>query len=324
MRKHYLILLFVSAFLVSLINGSKKEKREYNDRDIKCSYRTTKGRFDGYYISFYRNGKKKSEGSFENNLRSGKWSVWDSTGRLRMQREYKNPFVVNRIFPKIHNEKPIQLLNVPPYNLKYNKDGYLENFPLRERMIVWSKRLWRSLIPEENEILFENNRLFRFLNKNILNKNITAYSVADDQFTKELTSGELDTSSTKIIGFKIKEDFFFDNERLVSESRIIGICPVVVRKGRPDTIDLYWVYYPEIRKYFAQEKIPSKGIPSKIKSMDDLFFFRYFHGQIYKESNVYDRNISDYKKGKEIEKEAERIEISLIEQEHDIWISLTE
>ena len=87
---------------------------------------------------------------------------------------------------------------------------------------------------------------------------------------------------------------------------------------------MYWVYFPQIRKYLAQEKIQQTGIPAKIKTFDDLFFYRYFYGQIYKESNVYDRPISVYKTGTEIEKEAERIEISLIESEHDIWISFTE
>ena len=86
---------------------------------------------------------------------------------------------------------------------------------------------------------------------------------------------------------------------------------------------MYWVYFPQIRKYLAQEKIRQTGLPTKIKTLDDLFFYRCFYGQIYKESNVYDKPITAYSIGKEIDKEAERIEISLIESEHDIWLRFT-
>ncbi|MBL4862477.1 MAG: hypothetical protein JKY09_05605 [Crocinitomicaceae bacterium] len=62
----------------------------------------------------------------------------------------------------------------------------------------------------------------------------------------------------------------------------------------------------------------------KVKSLDDLFFFRCFSGQIYKAGNVYDRKISDYMTGdKELDKESLRIDIDLIEDEHDLWIQFS-
>ena len=75
-------------------------------------------------------------------------------------------------------------------------------------------------------------------------------------------------------------------------------------------------------KFLSKEKINNPNLPSKIKTFDDLFFFRYFYGQIYMETNVYERSIGSYAEDKEIE--AERIELSLIESEHDIWIGFTE
>lgn len=317
-------LLIILSFIFLSYTGGDKMKHSFETENIKCSYETSQERIDGNYVSYYKNGKKKSEGKFENNYRIGKWTVWDSTGRIRMQRDYSDAFTFKRLVPEVPKDKVIELLNVPQYSLQYNKDGFIEYFKLRERAVLWAKRIWRFVTPNENTLLFENDKLFSILNKNIFNKNITPYQVTDDEFRNELLVTGIDTSSIKIIGYKIKEDCFFDNERLVSESRIIGICPVVFNKLKQDTVDLYWVYFPQIRKYLAQEKIQQSGLPAKIKTFDDLFFYRYFYGQIYKESNVYDRPISAYKTGKEIEKEAERIEISLIESEHDIWISFTE
>ncbi len=321
MKKIFFLVLFLfSVFFVSFISETKK-KKEYQDANVKCFYETTQNRLNGSYISYYPNGQKKAEGNFENNCRSGKWTAWDSTGRLRAQRVYENPFVVKRIVPKIPKEKPIELLNISPYSLIYNSDGYIQYSFLSERMVVWSKRLWRVIEPKDNPILFENNYFFNVLSKNIANKKLTKYKANDDVFSQEDSNMVRDTS-IKIIGYKIKEDFFFDNDRLVSETRIIGICPVEARKN--DTLDLYWVYFPELRKCTALEKIQQNNIPKNIKTLDDLFFFRYFYGRIYKATNVYDRLISDYKQGEDILKESERIDIGLIEQEHDIWISMTE
>jgi hypothetical protein len=45
---------------------------------------------------------------------------------------------------------------------------------------------------------------------------------------------------------------------------------------------------------------------------------------IYKESNIYDRKISAYKKDNEIKSEAERIEIKMLEMELNTWINQQE
>jgi hypothetical protein len=99
---------------------------------------------------------------------------------------------------------------------------------------------------------------------------------------------------------------------------------VVVDRESLDTLDLFWIYIPHYRKFMAQQPVSGNAVGSRVQNLDDLLFFRSFHGEIYKGENLYDRPISDYKKGEEIALEAQRIEISLIEDEHTIWISLTQ
>jgi len=322
--KKEIIIFFLSMVFVSQIGFAQNKTCEYNDGLIKCTYQTNQGRIDGHYISYYKNGIKKTEGTFENNYRKGKWTVWDTTGRIHTQRNYENPFTFKKLIPVPSNDKPAVLLDIPQYTLKYNKDGYIDYFYVAERMVFMSKRLWRFIPLNNNPLIFENNKILQIIQKNIPNKNITAYSITSDDFLKPLPSGMIDTANIKIIGLNIKEDWFFDTERLVSETRIIGLCPMAVNTITHDTTALYWIYFPEIRKYLAQEKIKDTKLPSYINTLDDLFFFRYFSSSIYKEENVYDRKITDYYKTREeIEKEAERIEINVIESEHDIWVSFT-
>jgi hypothetical protein len=317
-----LIFLLLPLALLSLIPG-QRSRHEFENGMVKCSYETNRMRIDGPYISYYKNGQKKSEGQFENNYRTGKWSVWDSTGRLRVQRIYENPFVFKAIVPAAPSDKPVALLNIPRYYPEYNAKGYIDYFNLKERMVVWATRIWRFIPESNNELLFEKDRLFNLLQKNMLLKNITPYK--DDEYRTELTADAISSKDMKVIGYRIKEDSFFDNDRFVSETRIIGICPVMQNTLTQDTIDLYWIYMPELREYLAQEKIQSKGFPAKVKSLDDLFFYRCFSGIICKESNIFDRKISDYKTEKQsILKEAERIGIGMIETEHDLWISFTQ
>jgi len=314
--------LFICLAFILLSLRAAAQKQTIQGNDYKCTFQTEQGMMNGPYVSYYNNGQKKAEGTFENNCRTGLWTVWDSTGRMRAQREYENLFTFKRIFPVVPNEKPIELLNIPVYSLKYNSDGYIDYFPPEERMVVWVKRLWRYLDLQENQVLSAYSELFNQLNKNILNKNLIAYSTENDEFLTELAP-TFDTTEVKIIGYKIKEDCFFDNERMVTESRIIGICPVVTSPQWQGKRDYYWIYLPDARKYLAQIKISKPGLPANIKTLDDLLFFRYFYAPIYKESNVYDRKISDYKYGEDIKKEAARFEILLIEIEHDYWISFT-
>jgi hypothetical protein len=46
---------------------------------------------------------------------------------------------------------------------------------------------------------------------------------------------------------------------------------------------------------------------------------RMFESYIYKESNVYDRNIQEYATGMDAQLESERIKQHLFETEHDMW-----
>jgi Gliding motility associated protein GldN len=78
-----------------------------------------------------------------------------------------------------------------------------------------------------------------------------------------------------------------------------------------------------INQGLASEKVNINDEPS-ISTIEDIFQFRHFSGSIYKESNVYDRKISDYKTGNAIKEESERIEMNVLDLEHDTWIYLTE
>jgi gliding motility associated protien GldN len=121
----------------------------------------------------------------------------------------------------------------------------------------------------------------------------------------------------------VKEDWFFDKQRSVMDVRIIGLCPIqeiLDENGELKGMKpLFWVYFPECRKLFANNEVYNRWNDAERRTYEDVFFKRLFGSYIYKESNVYDRNIQQYAKGMDGLLEAERIKNDLFNIEHDLW-----
>ena len=183
---------------------------------------------------------------------------------------------------------------------------------------------------------------------------LTAYSYMDDEFTLPLTVKDIesrggsrtdtvqmqrpdppydtydtviarDFSRDKVIAFRVKEDWFFDKQRSVMDVRIIGIAPLMyavdeagnVREGNLK-MSLFWIYYPEARKLLANAEVFNRENDAERRSFDDIFSKRLFGSYIYKESNVFDRRIEDYRQGINALLESEKIKESITNFEHDM------
>jgi len=182
---------------------------------------------------------------------------------------------------------------------------------------------------------------------------ITAYDPAkDDQFLVPLTYQEIekkftrtdtvpivdpnnpqrilryevvkdDFDATEVQRIKLKEDWFFDKQRSVMDVRVLGICPV--RNLYDDDgnyfglEEMFWIYYPEARPVFAQSIVFNRSNSAEERTYDELFWKRMFGSYVYKEENVYNREITDYASGMDALLEAERIKNELFKFEHELW-----
>ncbi|MCD4665616.1 MAG: gliding motility protein GldN [Bacteroidales bacterium] len=132
-----------------------------------------------------------------------------------------------------------------------------------------------------------------------------------------------DFNSSDVQRIKLKEDWFFDKQRSVMDVRILGICPV--RNLYDDDgnyfglEEMYWIYFPEARPVFAQSIVFNKNNSAEERTYDELFWKRKFGSYVYKEENVYNREITDYASGMDALLEAERIKTNLFEFEHELW-----
>ena len=53
-----------------------------------------------------------------------------------------------------------------------------------------------------------------------------------------------------------------------------------VEDSGKDTINLFWVYYPQVRPCLAREKISDTNATSYIQNLDDVFFWKYYNQAI--------------------------------------------
>ncbi len=231
--------------------------------------------------------------------------------------------------------------------------------PLRKADVMWEKRIWRVIDMKQkiNQPFYypidpHNHwrNLITIIMDALKEGSITAYDITNtDEFLVPLTYQEVinrqvDTipgvfkrpyppydeydslifssfDPTKVERFRIKEDWHFDKQRSQLMVRIIGICPVMMKElnGIEYPAPMFWIYFPEARPILAKSLVYNRHNDAMKLTYDDIFWKRMFGSLIYKESNVYDRRITEYASGLEALYESERIKNELMLFEHNLW-----
>lgn len=224
---------------------------------------------------------------------------------------------------------------------------------LRAASVSWEKRVWRVLDLREKinqHLMFPlyetQNRtsLLDLVKKGIASGALTLFD--DDGFksplSRETALGRYfkevvikiydpygnyikdsiimdEITPDRIVQYKLKEDWYFDKERGVQEVRILGICPVYFDPDKEIYIDKGWVYFPQARNLFAGYETYNPKNDAANMNFDEFFQKRFFNSYIQKESNVYDRYISEYTAGLDALMESERVKTDISRWEHDLW-----
>ncbi len=209
--------------------------------------------------------------------------------------------------------------------------------------------------PKANETKDRKN-FISLVMSSVQEGSLTAYATDDDEFTFPMTRQEFDKvggadsmhvtvtdpeppymerdsvvfrpfNPDDVVMLRLKEEWFFDKQRSVMDVRIIGICPLTLARDQEGNLveggqkkPLFWVYYQEARRIFANTEVFNRFNTSQRLTYEDIFMKRMFSSYIMKEDNVYNRRIEDYKTNPmDALLESERIKTDMVNFEHDLW-----
>jgi gliding motility associated protien GldN len=232
----------------------------------------------------------------------------------------------------------------------------LDYEPIREADVFWSKHIWRVIDSRQKMnkcFAYPQRPLIQIIHDAAKRGELTVYdpAVPDAEQLKKpmdvsevvkigssrdsvlqidpLTGDEVwvvypnELSWERIKKFKVKEVWFFDENTSTMRVRILALAPVMedydAQNNYRGDMTMYWIPYASLRNMLAKEVVFNPGNDWQHYSWEDLFEMRKFESYIYKESNVYDRNIQEYATGIDAQLESERIKQELMEKEHDLW-----
>jgi len=297
----------------------------------RTGYYTTKdGQLHGEYKSLYDNGNTKAEGKFYHNNRVGTWSILDSTGNKILEREYQNNFVYERTLPEFSKQENKLLFHKcleVPVRLE---DKTLEYYHLEEDNILYAVRNLNIILPENNPLLFKNNKILKLF---INNQEIEGFEVYDIFGKYDKSTFEIESSDNlEVIAYKIHREFVLDKDRKIIETREIFISPVIQNINTKEIYPNNWFYFPNIRSELAKIEVSIPDCKLNIENISDLFFWLYNTEIIIKENKDFLENTKDIDNSIFTDKEKLDVHINnnnqkllnRIEIEHKLWIKFIE
>lgn len=229
---------------------------------------------------------------------------------------------------------------------------------VREADAAWMKKVWRNVDLREKqnhymyfplEEIISRRSLIQIIRSRIAEESLTAYNSMNDEFTSPMTSSEalaigtgneevtfqtpegndtimsieIDFDYSSVTSYRVMEEWYFDKETSYMHVQIIGICPIMdvydengELKGKTP---MFWLYFPELRNFLVMEESFNRQNDAERRSFDHMLVNRKFSSYVIKESNVYDRNINEYKQGIDAQLEGRRIHEELRDWEQDLW-----
>ena len=169
---------------------------------------------------------------------------------------------------------------------------------IRASDVMWHRRIWREIDLTEkiNQHLYysKNNiyaeyALYDILLHYVNNGLLTAFSPINDRFTDSLRIDSVNQISPEntndVVKFWLKEDWIYNSRSSEIEVRIVGICPVKIRKDENGYVagyeQLFWLYFPNIRGVLVNYTAFKKELTNDERiSFDKVFLDRMFNSYI--------------------------------------------
>ncbi len=128
-------------------------------------------------------------------------------------------------------------------------------------------------------------------------------------------------TATKV---RLKEKWYIDKQDSRQKVRILGLAFEYDKETATGATARDWSFWipmdnMEVRNVLVNANAYDENNDVVERSYDDIFIQRYFDSYIIRESNVYNRSISDYLVGEDAILESQKIEEKIFDIESDMW-----
>lgn len=158
------------------------------------------------------------------------------------------------------------------------------------------------------------NLLFK---KDTIQKSFISEITNNDSIITVIKNDSLNAAT--VLGFEIKEDWYFNKRSALAEKRIIGMAPIIFDVKAQKNKEVYWVYFAECRELLSSFRALNPLGNEEIYTYLNLFEERAFNSNPIKESNVFNRNKTENSKGFEVEIENKNSKQDYLNNEDDLW-----
>lgn len=213
-------------------------------------------------------------------------------------------------------------------NEEKNASLYYPVTPIGNRMNLFTMIFKLLANNELTAYEFQLDRIETFTEDNQLNfKDLLdrfgiMYTEEDGKFRIE----DVDIPSNEVLGYYVKEAWYFDKTNSVVDTKILALCPVIFTQGdfeaETERYPLFWLPYEQIRPYASRMPIMTSNLNNASnQTIDDFFRKNNFKGEIYKTTNMKNLSLAQMYPGNDslVKKEQKKIETQLKEFKDKLW-----
>jgi len=108
---------------------------------------------------------------------------------------------------------------------------------------------------------------------------------------------DVDIPSNEVMAYMIKEAWYFDQATGRFNSKVLAICPMLVRQeddfGEPTRTPMFWLTYENLRPYLSRAYIMTSDVNNALTyTIDDFFSKRMYDGEIIKTTNMMNKSLA--------------------------------
>lgn len=171
------------------------------------------------------------------------------------------------------------------------------------------------------------NESFEPKNKLDVTELLERYSIFYEMQNGKPTVADSDVPSAECTRYFLKESVFLDQRTSTFSTRVVALCPVLMRGADDFDMEnatpypLFWVNYADLAPWLAKLPMMGSNLNNVVRqTADDYFTLNRYDGKIFKINNLQGKLLNDYcKTDSALVKEQKRIEKQLVDFEEGVW-----